>query len=398
MTQRSDMLGRWAASGMLSLSGDGDRVLGPPTTLMAAVDRWSRYFDGIDVLELLGERAALAGLHRRGSISCGGSSRVLATADGWLAVSLPRPDDLLVVPAWLECHPLPSDPDAAWSVVAGQVHVRPTQHLVGRAALFGIPTASVGEVAPTDRPGVVHRRLGWDPPSSPAGLLVVDLSTMWAGPLCGGLLVLLGARVIKVESSGRSDGARHGSPAFFDLLNGEKQSVVLDVRVPEGRRQLSALLRQADVVIESARPRALRQLGIEAAELVSAGRPRIWVSITGYGREGEAGNRVAFGDDAAAAGGLVGWNGGRPVFCGDAIADPLSGIAAATAAVEALGCGGRWLLDVSMASVAAALSGPMSLLPADTAATAPRARRHHATAPPMGADTEAVLGDLHLPR
>jgi len=107
---------------------------------------------------------------------------------------------------------------------------------------------------------------------------------------------------------------------------------------------------------------------------------------------------VAFGDDAAAAGGLVGWSGDRPVFFGDAIADPLSGIAAAAATVDALGCGGRWLLDVSMASVAASLAGPMPLLPADAAGTAPRARRHRATARAIGADTEAVLGDLHLRR
>jgi len=262
---------------MVSLSGDDDRVLGPPTTLMAGIDRWSSYFDGIDMLELLGERAALAGLHRQGSTSCGGASRLLATADGWLAVSLPRPDDFAVVPAWLECNPLPSEPQGAWSVVAREVRRRPTRHLIGRGTLFGIPAASVGEVTPVDRPGVVHRRLGWDAPSSPAGLLVVDLSTMWAGPLCGGLLALLGARVIKVESSRRPDGARHGSPAFFDLLNGAKHSVVLDLSGPEGGQQLSALLRQADVVIESARPRAMRQLGIESAELVATGRPRIWV-------------------------------------------------------------------------------------------------------------------------
>jgi crotonobetainyl-CoA:carnitine CoA-transferase CaiB-like acyl-CoA transferase len=84
----------------------------------------------------------------------------------------------------------------------------------------------------------------------------------------------------------------------------------------------------------------------------------VWVSITGYGREGDAAQRVAFGDDAAAAGGLVGRDGGGdPVFCGDAIADPLTGAMAALVSALSLADGGGRLLDVPMAGVAAWAAG-----------------------------------------
>ena len=67
---------------------------------------------------------------------------------------------------------------------------------------------------------------------------MVDLSALWAGPLCGDLLARAGASVVKVESTQRPDGARRGSRAFFDLLNGRKRSVALDLRSREGVRVL----------------------------------------------------------------------------------------------------------------------------------------------------------------
>src|SRR4029453_19173112 len=94
--------------------------------------------------------------------------------------------------------------------------------------------------------------------------LVVDLSSLWAGPLCAHLLGLQGARVVKVESTGRPDGARRGPAAFFDLLHGGPRGVARDLRDPAGAACLRRLLAAADVVVEASRPRALRQLGIEA--------------------------------------------------------------------------------------------------------------------------------------
>jgi crotonobetainyl-CoA:carnitine CoA-transferase CaiB-like acyl-CoA transferase len=81
--------------------------------------------------------------------------------------------------------------------------------------------------------------------------------------------------------------------------------------------------------------------------------PSVWISITGYGRAAPGRDWVAFGDDAAAAGGLVTWDDDGPCFCADAIADPLSGLTAAAATLEALEGDDAVLLDVVMARVAA---------------------------------------------
>ena len=134
--------------------------------------------------------------------------------------------------------------------------------------------------------------------------MVVDLSSMWAGPLCARLLGLAGAQVIKVESADRPDGARAGDRRFFDWLHAGHRSVVVDFRSESGRAALAALLETADVVIEASRPRALAAFGL-APETTPHRDGQVWLSITGYGRA-EA-DRVAFGDDAAVAGGLVGW-------------------------------------------------------------------------------------------
>ncbi len=226
------------------------------------------------------------------------------------------------------------------------------------------------------------------------GVVVADLGSLWAGPLCGALLADAGARVLKVESSRRPDGARRGPAAFFDLLNARKESVALDLATPAGRAALHAILDRADVVIEASRPRALEQLGIRADELLDAGRPKVWVSITGHGRSGPARDRIGFGDDAAVAGGLVAWDGDDPVFCADAVADPASGMAAAAATLDALAAGGIWAIDVAMSAVAAHLAGPTLAVPPATVAAPPELRRSRGDAAVLGAHTRSVLQDL----
>ena len=172
--------------------------------------------------------------------------------------------------------------------------------------------------------------------------------------------------------------------------------MALDLRRPEGIRLLRALVQRADIVIEASRPRALAQLGISARVLVQGGGPQVWISITGYGRSGDAANRVGFGDDAAVAGGLVAWAGTTPMFCADAVADPLTGLTAANACLDALSRGGRWLLDVSMAGVSAGLAGPALAVPRELPVADPRARAPERPAPALGADTARVLAALGL--
>ncbi len=138
------------------------------------------------------------------------------------------------------------------------------------------------------------------------------------------------------------------------------------------------------------------QIGIDAEAIVAAGGPRVWASITGHGRTGPGRDWVAFGDDAAVAGGLVCWDAGGPCFCADAVADPIGGMLAAAAVLDVLTGGGRWLIDVSLAGVAAALAGPTLPVGEACRARSPRARSAAEEAPGLGADTDAVLSELGI--
>jgi hypothetical protein len=379
----------------MALTGLPEAPLGPPERLVDGVEDLARPFGNLDALALLGERAAHMGLWRRGTTSCGGSCRLLGSGNGYLAVSLARDEDFDAIPAWLELDGTPANAPAAWSAVADAVATRDLDALVARATLLGLPVSRVGEAA--EQTALSRVPLGPAPAREPAGSMVVDLSALWAGPLCGDLLAGAGASVIKVESPARPDGARRGPAAFFDLLNGRKRSVALDFGHTEGVDALRALIRRADVVIEASRPRALEQLGIKAGDEVEGGGPQVWVSITGYGRT-DPNARVAFGDDAAVGGGLVVWHDGVPMFCADAVADPITGLAAANACLDALAAGGRWLLDVSMAGVCAELSGATLPTSPDVEVAPPRARPVVRAASELGADTAQVLAELDLPR
>jgi crotonobetainyl-CoA:carnitine CoA-transferase CaiB-like acyl-CoA transferase len=181
---------------------------------------------------------------------------------------------------------------------------------------------------------------------------VIDLSALWAGPLAAHLLWLAGADVVKVESRTRPDAMRAGNNTFYALLNQGKASVVLDFSDANDRQALLSLIAAADIVIEAARPRALAQLGINAAQIVRRTPGLVWLTITGHGAVGEAANWVGFGDDCGVSGGLsaaLRAASGRSGFVGDAIADPLTGMLAALVAWEAWTSrqGGRFGLAMS---------------------------------------------------
>ncbi|HEY5876273.1 MAG TPA: CoA transferase, partial [Ilumatobacteraceae bacterium] len=319
---RPEALSQWEAAGLARLTGrPGGPAPPPPPALVDAlwelpqVLAWATASFGepvvVDGLELLAERARATGFRRGGSRSVGGVSRLLACADGWIAVSLARPDDIDALPAWLGIEPPPSG-ERRWIAVADAVRSRPAAEVVGQARLLALPVAAVGEMAGT-APAVRLSPLGdLDRPSAPgpAGRrpLVVDLSSLWAGPLCGRLLRSAGARVVKVEGANRPDGARFGPPSFFALMNDGKEELVVDLRTATGVGELRELLCAADVVIEASRPRALEQLGLDARSLAGESAARAWVAITGYGQNPPEREWVAFGDDAAAAGGLVVWD------------------------------------------------------------------------------------------
>lgn len=420
LTAESPLAG-WAACGGMALTG---RAEGPPIASpgdpAGAVRRALAAFavdTGTDPARLpehrlLGERAASAGFGRRAPRSVGGAFRILSCTDGPIGVSLARPTDLELVPALIE-DGVGGDP---WAAVAGWAAGQVSADAVGRAQLLGIPACSVpstpGEAEDEQAVHRAGRVTVTGGPRSETGLppLVVDLSALWAGPLCAHLLGLTGARVVKVESPDRPDGARSGPPSFYDLLHAGHASVCLDLTSPRGRDALHRLVERADVVLESSRPRALRRMGVLAEEAVDRGT--VWTSITAYGRTGPWSERVGFGDDVAAAAGLVARDPvtGEPLPCGDALADPLTGVAAATATAAALCEGHGRLIDLAMRDVAVAAATapgpephtvgrcPDGTWQVETEHTrfpvrAPHARAPRGRARTLGADNAAHAGD-----
>ena len=381
--------GRWADSGAMALTGGAAPAL-PPRSLMPVLRSLENELAArtaelgtrvdVDAVALLGERAAIAGLTRRGRTSCGGSTRLLRARDAWLAVGLPRPDDVALVPAWL-----------GTDDVARGIEGCDAVEVIEAGVLLGLACARLGETT-TSCPAVHWQRHGDTAPRrSLRDALVIDLSALWAGPLCGHLFTSAGARVVKVESASRLDGARGGPRGFFDLLHTGQESVVLDLRAERDR--LRSVVRAADIVIDASRPRAMSQLGVDIHDIAAGGT--VWVSITGHGRDGPGAGRIAFGDDAAVAGGLVAADGGGPVFVADAVADPLAGMVAAVAALDRFAAGGGWVVDVSMARVAASCAvTPPTADPWTGPAAPPRARRAAGTAAPPGRDTARVLREL----
>lgn len=372
----------WAASGLAWLTGFAD---GPPDDSRAAVLTRAEAVAAqlttglgvrVDAAEALAGRAALLGLHRAGRISAGGATRLLAAADGWCALTLSRPDDLAALPALLEADDLTADP---WVALADWAVQRSSADVVDRAVLLDIPVARLAETTP-EPPRVLAAgpRAG---SRSATGLLVADLTSMWAGPLCGQILAGAGATVVKVESPHRPDGTRSGHPDFYDWINHGKLSYAVDFDRDAPR--LRALLCAADIVIEGSRPGALSRRGLDP-QTVPGPPGRVWLRITGHGSDS---GRTAFGDDAAVAGGLVATG---PVFCGDAIADPLTGLESALALADSLARGGGEVIEVAMSRVAATYAAlpaePVAageVLPPQRPAAVPRAAR-------LGADNAHV--------
>jgi crotonobetainyl-CoA:carnitine CoA-transferase CaiB-like acyl-CoA transferase len=395
--ERADAATDWASSGAMELTGrpgepplhsagrPASRARGAALVLdLLSAERRRIVVDGG---ALLGERAALTGFTRRGAISVGGATRMLRSADGWWALSLPREGDLALVPALLEDVP----GEDLWASVEAWSRVRTGAEVVARAGLLGL---AAGELSRSPVPVAP-----WSIRSVPVGSsrphadrpLVVNLGSLWAAPLCAQLLGEGGAQVVHVESPHRPDGARRGNTAFFDLLHAGHESVLVDLETSTGRAALLELVRAADVVIEASRPRALRALGLSAGAVLPSGGPTVWARITGHG---QAVNRIGFGDDAAVAGGLVGWDDQGPVFAGDAIADPLTGIHAAVAILACLTAPGSWLIDLSLRDVAASVTARATT--GTVRAQAPRARRPAGNAEPLGASTERIFGRLGI--
>lgn len=131
-----------------------------------------------------------------------------------------------------------------------------------------------------------------DPDLPLAGVRVVTMAEQYPGPYATLILADLGADVIMIERPEGGDPARK-FPGFFDALNRNKRSVVVDLKTDRGREQLRSLLRTADVFLEGFRPGVIDRLGFDRATVHDLNADVVYVSISGYGQTGPYARRPA---------------------------------------------------------------------------------------------------------
>ena len=187
-----------------------------------------------------------------------------------------------------------------------------------------------------------------------AGVRVLDLSRVLAGPWATQLLADLGADVIKVEKPGAGDDTRHWGPpwlehgdqkvaAYFLAANRGKRSVAIDFATEEGAALVRRMAMDADVVVENFKVGGLKKFGLDAETLRAANPRLIYASITGFGQDGPYAQRAGYDYIIQGMGGLMsltglpdGAPGGGPMKVGVAVADLFTGVYTANAIVAAL--------------------------------------------------------------
>ena len=205
-----------------------------------------------------------------------------------------------------------------------------------------------------------------------AGLRVIELARILAGPWAGQTLADLGADVIKVEAPEGDDTRRWGPPfidrgddrsaAYFHATNRGKRSVTVDFRTAEGQETVRRLIADADVLIENFKVGGLAKYGLDYASL-SAINPRlIYCSITGFGQTGPYAHRAGYDFIIQGMAGLMSITGepdGQPQKVGVAVTDIFTGVYAATAILAALHqrktTGQGQQIDMALMDVAASI-------------------------------------------
>lgn len=275
-----------------------------------------------------------------------GAGQMLRCADGWVALQLPRTTDRELIPALTDgAVSVPPDPTqiaGAFDELQQWLRSHPRAPILERARLLSLPCAAVP--AELRSPSTTPRVQPWQLNTAHAARhtsqpLVVDLSSLWAGPLAGAILAASGASVLRVQDEQRAEKPLPSDARFYARLNQQKEHRLQNFDDLAG---LQRLVSSADVLITSARTRALTRLGI----LPTQGQ--IWLRISAAGATGAAAHTVGFGDDAAAAAGAVSWHHGQPSFVADALADPLTGMLAAEAALTLLRTHTAGIVDLDL--------------------------------------------------
>ena len=174
------------------------------------------------------------------------------------------------------------------------------------------------------------------PPSGPlAGVRVLELGSLIAGPFCGRILADFGADVLKIEPPGSGDPLRtwslvteHGS-LWSMVQSRNKRSVAVDLRIPEGRELVRRLAGQCDVLIENFRPGRMEEWGLGYEELARERPALVMVRISGFGQSGPYSHRPGFGNIAESMGGIryiTGWPDSPPLRVGLSLGDSIAAL------------------------------------------------------------------------
>ena len=180
-----------------------------------------------------------------------------------------------------------------------------------------------------------------------AGLKVLELARILAGPWAGQLLADLGADVVKVERPEVGDDTRHwgppfaadGAAAYFHACNRGKRSVALDLETEEGRQHVRALAAEADVLIENFKVGGLARYGLDQPSLAAINPGLVYCSITGFGQTGPYAPRAGYDFIIQGMGGAMSLTGepdGAPQKSGVAYADLFTGLYSTVAILAAL--------------------------------------------------------------
>lgn len=224
-------------------------------------------------------------------------------------------------------------------------------------------------------------------PGALAGLKVLDLSRVLAGPWCTQILADLGADVVKIERPGAGDDTRHWGPPFlkdadgqntdqasyFTACNRNKRSVTIDMASAEGQALIREMALKSDIVVENFKVGGLKQYGLDHTSLMALNPRLIYCSVTGFGQDGPYAERAGYDLMIQAMSGMMSITGraddqpgGGPLRVGVALTDLFTGVYASTAILAALNVRHQTgqgqhidmsLLDVGMAILANQAAG-----------------------------------------
>jgi crotonobetainyl-CoA:carnitine CoA-transferase CaiB-like acyl-CoA transferase len=178
-----------------------------------------------------------------------------------------------------------------------------------------------------------------------AGLTILDMTRVLAGPFCGMILADMGADVIKIEEPDKGDDSRgfgpfiNGESAYYMNLNRNKRGITLNLKHPKGKAVFLQLVKKADVVLENFRTGVMDRLGLGYEDLKKCNPGIVYAAVSGFGHYGPYKDRAGYDIISQAMGGLMsttGWPDGAPTRTGTAMGDVLAGLSVTIGILAAL--------------------------------------------------------------